>query len=213
MKAAVSWTSFSDLLLDAIYPRRCALCRLFSADPICPACRGEFILEEPSIRFGEEAKGLDYRAVLFRYEGRAGQAVRRLKYGLCTSHARFMATELKGFMGDLKLDADLIVPVPIHWTRGCRRGFNQAELLCEAIGFSPNQLLRIRSTRPQVGLTREQRVENVAGAFAASEGVRGKRVLLVDDVLTTGQTARECASALRAKGAVEVGILAFCGET
>ena len=115
-------------------------------------------------------------------------------------------------MDNFGLQPDLIVPVPIHWSRKCTRGFNQAELLCQRLSASPHALVRHRRTRPQVGLTEEERLRNLKDAFQASPIVYGKRILLVDDVLTSGQTARECARALRTAGAREVGFLAFCGE-
>jgi ComF family protein len=155
--------------------------------------------------------GLDYRAALFRYESRAAQAVRRLKYSRSTALATFMAEELRSALIRLALEPDLIVPVPIHWSRRCARGFNQAELLCGDLDWTP-ALARVRRTRPQVGLSREDRARNLSGAFRASSTVAGRHILLVDDVLTSGQTARECAKALHSAGAAEVGILAFCGE-
>jgi ComF family protein len=105
--------------------------------------------------------------------------------------------------------------VSIHWSRLCRRGFNQAELLCDGLPrerLRPDLLRRIRATRPQAGLSREERLRNLAGAFRANGEAQGLRILLVDDVFTSGQTARECAGALLAAGATKVGILALCGE-
>ena len=161
-------------------------------------------------RMGEPE--LDYRAALYRYQGRAGQAVRRLKYGRATSLIEMMSYDMLQGYEHLGLGSDLTVPVPIHWSRRCVRGFNQAEALVRTFPNVTGALARIRRTRPQVGLSREERVRNLAGAFRADPIVEGKRILLVDDVLTSGQTARECAKALRDAGAIEVGVLAFCGE-
>jgi len=112
-------------------------------------------------------------------------------------------------------DGVVAVPVPIHWSRRARRGFNQSELLCECLpsGLVDSKLLaRTRATKPQAGLSVEERQRNLDGAFMASPSVSGRAVLLIDDVVTSGQTAKACASALYTAGALEVGILAFAGN-
>jgi ComF family protein len=186
------------------------LCDQLGHPSPCAACREELVAHA----YGERrpAGELAYRVAIYPYRGRAGQAVRRLKYARCTSLAPFLAEEIARAVETFGLDPELVVPVPIHWSRRCARGFNQAELLCERLDATPSALVRVRRTRPQVGLTEEERLRNLQGAFRADPRVAGKRVLLVDDVLTSGQTARECARALRAAGATEVGFLAFCGE-
>jgi ComF family protein len=123
-----------------------------------------------------------------------------------------MSQEIAKAANELRFDFDVALPVPIHWSRLCQRGFNQAEILASRLPMDATLLRRIRATRPQVGLNREQRTKNLAGAFRAGSGASGKKVLLIDDVVTSGQTARECAKVLLEAGAVEVGILAFCGD-
>lgn len=159
--------------------------------------------------------GIEFKSILFAYSGRAAQAVQHLKYARGTSVADWMASRLAEFADEnTLLGCDVIVPVPIHWSRRCYRGFNQAELLTSAL---PRELVRTdllkrtRATRPQVGLSLEERLANLQGAFEASPQVTKQRVLLVDDVCTTGQTALECARALRDAGALSVGVLAFAG--
>ena len=110
---------------------------------------------------------------------------------------------------------DVAVPVPIHWTRWCQRGFNQSELLCTYFDRSRvrlDLLRRKRRTRPQVGLSEQDRMTNLDGAFEAT-GCRGMHVLLIDDVVTTGGTALECARALRRAGATSVSLLAYAGRS
>lgn len=209
--AGGSWTSFFDGALDLLYPRKCPLCGLLADASPCAACRDEFVPSDP--RMGVESRAdLSYRVTLFRYEGRAGQAVRLLKYHRSTSLAAAMSEEIAEAVEDLAGSIDVVIPVPIHWSRRCMRGFNQSELLCGSTPFRSELLRRVRRTRPQAGLSREEREKNLLGAFVAAPEVRGLSVLLVDDVLTTGHTARECAKALRAAGALEVGILAYCGD-
>ena len=156
----------------------------------------------------------DFSILIFEYEGRAAQAVTNLKYYRNTSLTAWIADQMREAFDHFSLDPDLVVPVPIHWSRQADRGFNQAELICECL---PNVdktggLLRIRATRTQVGLSIEERLNNLNGAFSANPGVSGKSVLLVDDVMTSGQTARSCAQALREAGASEIGILSFAGN-
>jgi len=151
------------------------------------------------------------RGSVMRYEGRAAQAVQRLKYERVTSHAAWMASQMAEFAEKTGLDrVDVVVPVPIHWSRRNWRGFNQADLLAAPLPKVRTDLLkRIRATRPQVGLTTDDRLTNLSGAFEASPECRGLSVLLVDDVTTSGGTARECAKTLRAQGALEVFLVTF----
>jgi ComF family protein len=119
--------------------------------------------------------------------------------------------------GDAKAAAVLVLPVPLHAGKFRERGFNQAELIAQAalrelarvsgrtLEFDTSVLLRRRATESQVGMSREQRRDNIRGAFAASkEHVAGREVLLIDDVMTTGATVSECARVLHAAGARSV---------
>ncbi|GGF00192.1 hypothetical protein GCM10011611_02240 [Aliidongia dinghuensis] len=126
---------------------------------------------------------------------------------------------------ELLAEADLIVPVPLHWTRLFRRRFNQSALLARAAvaawgerpnarslkapRFAPDLLVRRRRTRSQGHLSRLQRAENVRGAFALKPkaDLTGKRVVLVDDVLTTGATIEACTRVLKRAGATQVDVL------
>ena len=109
---------------------------------------------------------------------------------------------------------DVVVPMPLHWQKRWQRGFNQSALLAREVsrrtGFPVARALRrVRNTQAQAGLTNAKRRANVSGAFRAIKphAVRGKRVLLIDDVLTTGATASSCARALKLAGAAEVTLL------
>ncbi len=109
---------------------------------------------------------------------------------------------------------DVIVPMPLHWRKRWQRGFNQSELLAREIGRRSNvpvknHLRRVRFTSAQAGLTNAKRRQNVSGAFRSKKknSLAGKRVLLVDDVMTTGASAASCARALKLAGASRVTIL------
>jgi ComF family protein len=120
---------------------------------------------------------------------------------------------------ELLREADLIVPVPLHRRRLWARRFNQSALLADAVGrvagkrVDPFALTRLRHTRPQVGLSRAERQSNLSGAFLVPDEVKarlvGLRILLVDDVLTTGATVNFAARALLRGGAKAVDVLVF----
>jgi len=205
-REAVSW----------LYPDRCELCYRIARPSLCDECRSEMAPLDDAVHPYFAGNPLDLSASLYLFEGRAAEAVKRLKYSRATGLARPMSDILAASLDSLSLpEFQVYVPVPIHWQRQNRRGFNQAEFLCESFPQGqvvPDLLERTRATRPQVGLTRDQRLRNLKGAFKASPDTRGLRVLLIDDVTTSGGTATACAEALKEEGAAFVGILTFCGE-
>lgn len=161
----------------------------------------------------------DRARAAMRFSDVARDLVHLLKYGdrldLVKPFARWMSRA-----GDEILhEADAFVPVPLHWTRLFQRRFNQSAELARAIAkprklpVIDDTLVRVRATPPQVGLAREERAKNVHGAFsidkAARAKVKGKRIVLVDDVLTTGATANACARVLRRAGAARIDVLTF----
>ncbi len=197
--------------LSWIYPERCALCGRFDPSAICPTCKSEM----DGLRVANSASGPDpvhQSVAAYDYTGRPAQAVRRLKYSRVLTHAACMAEELAEAASRVGIvGCDAFVPVPIHWTRQCERGFNQSAILAESLpNVEPTWLRRTRRTRQQVGLTPEMRKVNLQGAFAASKEVSGKWIVLVDDVTTSGGTARECAKALLDAGAYRVDLLTYC---
>lgn len=196
-------------LLSAMYPMKCALCATLGDDPVCIQCQQS--MERWPLDVVVEDALVSRRAAVAHYHGRAAQAVQRLKYERVTSHARWMSEQMAELAQQTGLDqVDVVVPVPIHRLRRNWRGFNQAELLAEALPSVRLDLLRrVRATRPQVGLSTDDRLRNLEGAFEAAEAVRGLSILLLDDVTTSGGTAKECARTLRSAGAVEVFLLTF----
>ena len=154
-----------------------------------------------------------------QYDGTASALVHRLKYGDRLELARALGGMMSRAGAELLADADVIVPVPLHRFRLWHRRFNQAMALAAIVAresgrpCDPFLLARVKRTRQQVGLTKAQRQQNLQGAFRVPHNVRarlqGKRVLLVDDVLTTGATANAAARALLRGGAAAVDILAF----
>jgi ComF family protein len=152
-------------------------------------------------------------AALYDEEGPSGQAIKRFKYNRRLDMLPVMHHWLKRPLClELVQVADLVAPVPLHPSRLRQRGFNQALLLAQAFPEVPLErelLARQRHTPPQAGLNPKERRDNVKGAFAVPrpELVKGKSILLIDDVFTTGATVRECAKVLRRAGAREVNVL------
>lgn len=164
---------------------------------VCRLCRSGLREFDAVYSFGLYEAELRKLIHLFKYEG-----VRPLKRPLGAWLAQALPL-------DLRFDA--IVPMPLHWSRWLRRGFNQADLLARELsarsGFPVERLVqRARSTARQAQLTRAGRRRNVARAFkvARPDRVRGKRLLLIDDVFTTGATLNACATALKRAGAAHV---------
>jgi ComF family protein len=158
------------------------------------------------------------RAVVV-YSGTGRRISLALKHGdrldIAGPVGRWMAAAAR----DILTDSDVIAPVPLHWTRLFRRRYNQSALLAEVIAagggctVAQDLLIRRRRTVMQKGMTREERMDNQRQAITANpkrlSAIAGKRILLVDDVMTTGATLSACAEACHAAGAVAVNIVVF----
>jgi len=170
---------------------------------VCPRC----LRAPPSFRSAHAA---------FVHTGPLARAIHRFKYeghsALAVPLGRALAAASRGWLERLGTEP-VLVPIPLHWRRLLRRGYDQAGLLGRALAHAaglplrPTLLRRIRATRRQVGLTEAERTENVYGAFAVRGQVPSGPVVLVDDVFTTGATARAASSALREAGARRVYVL------
>ncbi|MEW9805573.1 ComF family protein [Mesorhizobium sp. ZMM04-5] len=153
------------------------------------------------------------------YSGVAGRMVQALKYADRTDLAPWMARWMVRAGAELVSDADVVTPVPLHWRRFFVRRFNQSAELARAVAaqtgkpFEPTAIRRVKVTRQQVGLGHDERRDNVRAAFRVPPGqeirVRGRRVLLVDDVYTTGATVASATRALVKGGAIAVDVLTF----
>lgn len=200
-------------LLELLFPAHCVVCRQYGAwlcDECLAAIPGRGRLQHaawPHLAAG----GLMGVYALAPHAHPLREAVHALKYGGVRVLAEPLAEILAAGLATRPLWIDVLVPVPLHVVRIRQRGYNQSELLARALGdlcelpVGCGDLVRHRSTRSQVGLSADQRHDNVAGAFACRpDAFAGQRVLLIDDVLTTGATLTACATALRAAGADQV---------
>lgn len=208
-----------------LFPPRCVSCRELGS-LLCAKCREKFELVEPPLcphcgrprsngrlcplcqRDPLQIDGV--RSVAY-FDGTLREAIHHFKY----YNRQALAIPLGKLMGNYweksPLPAEIIVPVPLHPHRLRERGYNQAALLARELGQSTglpvaeNGLVRMRATRPQVELNAQERKENVSDAFhCSSMELKGKRVLLIDDVCTTGATLEACSIALRQVGARSV---------
>jgi len=202
-----------DWLGGLLLPPRCVLCGSRGQAPcldLCAACEAALPLAA-SVPW---ACDLPVRRSLaaFAYASPVDHLVRSLKYRGHLANGRVLGALLAERVAALGLhrDVDVIVPVPLHPRRHGERGFNQSAEIARWVArrlrlpLAPGLAARRRDTRPQVGLTFEQRRDNLARAFAVAPSVRGRRVALVDDVTTTGRTLEELARALADAGAASV---------
>lgn len=233
---------FTSAALDLVYPPVCMSCRAATGShaALCPRCWTaiRFIEKPVCDRLGTpfaydlgipgllspEAMAFPpayarARAVVRFEDGPARQLVHRLKYQDRMELADAMGAWMARAGHELLADADCLIPVPLHRRRLLWRQFNQAQALAVAVGRHAGKpvesflLKRIKRTKPQIGLTRAQRADNVQGAFTVPDTAKpllaGRRVLLIDDVLTTGATINAASRALIRGGATRVDVLVF----
>lgn len=217
--------------LDWVFPPACGGCG-HGGSRWCEACeRAIARIEEPvCIRCGNPTSVMGtcsqcqvaspaYEALrsFAIYQDPLREAIHRLKYGGDVGLGEVLSKHLVELYNQLKWEIDMVVPVPLSSKRLKERGYNQAGMLGRPLAYAtqksyrPGALQRKRETRSQVGLSARERRQNVEGAFRAQAGeVKGKVVLVVDDVTTTGSTISACAQALREAGASAVYGMTLC---
>lgn len=200
-------------VLDLLYPPRCMLChRLLpdSKEPICSDCAGILLRQQPPIR---RTNGRIFSVSPYAYEEPLRGSLHRFKFGGRTFYSREFARWMAACLRQTVTDSfDLITWVPVSLLRRWSRGYDQSELLCRELsgilGLPMARTLRkIRNNPPQSGTDSAScRKRNVRGVYRTASrcDLRGKSVLLVDDVTTTGSTLRECVKILKSAGAAQV---------
>lgn len=206
-------------ILDLIFPRKavCMGCGSMvgcERNDICDDCREKLAKCWIGVRTPQADSNLDGAAFAYAYRGVAENIIRKMKYASVRVLAEEMGADIARAARLLQADAlDLVVPVPMHPKRLRERGYNQSELLavCTAQRLNlpcEDVLMRTRNVIQQARLDGDARRKNLDGVFAVRSnkyaGLKGARVLLVDDVYTTGTTARQCAAALRRAGVERV---------
>ena len=233
------WAHTARLALDIALPTLCVSCRepvdgegvcaecwaklSFIAPPYCPRLGIPFVYDPGPELLSMEAianpPAYTRARAAVRYDDVARTLVHALKYqdrtDLAPAMGRWMARAGQELLGE----ADVMVPVPLHWRRGWSRRYNQSGALARVISrqtgvkLASEALRRVRATEQQIGLSRSQRASNVQGAFKVAPEraaeIEGRRVVLVDDVLTSGATTDACARALLRAKAAQVDVLVF----
>lgn len=198
------------------WPFACIGCGGYSGGDgaLCLECEGR--LRAQRVAAGFAGRDFEISAAAHMYAGPAGALVRALKYSALSELADDMSRDMLEAAADAGMGVpDAVTFVPMHWRRRRARYFNHAELLAKNVArawdMKPEKALkRVRACRQQAGISEmEVRRENVKDAFSAGYRLEGRRVVLIDDVFTTGATARECARALRRAGAAEVWLLVY----
>src|ERR1700760_2833906 len=234
-----AWSHAARLALDIALPTLCVACRepvdgegvcaacwsklSFIAPPYCPRLGIPFVYDPGPELLSMEAianpPAYNRARAAVRYDDIARTLVHALKYqdrtDLAPAMGRWMARAGQPLLGE----ADILVPVPLHWKRGWSRRYNQSGALARVIErqsgvrLVTGALRRVRPTQQQIGLSRTERASNVQGAFQVAperkSDIAGRRVILVDDVLTSGATVDACARALLRAKAAQVDVLVF----
>jgi ComF family protein len=226
-------------LVDVALPQLCASCREpITTEGLCAACWSKLSFIAPpycerlgipfpydpgpgviSIEAIADPPAYRRARAVVRYGDVASMLVHALKYGDRLDLAPLMGRWMANAGRDLLAQTDAMVPVPLHWRRHWARRFNQSEALAgiiakaSGVAVARSALKRIKATPQQVGLSQSERALNVQGAFrvppSGAAEVMGRRLLLIDDVLTTGSTLDACARTLLRAGAAQVDVLVF----
>lgn len=228
-------------LISVLFPRRCPVCGEIVQPKgrlICPECRGklsdvsgpvclkcgkELVQEDGEYCFGcrRHPKSFDGGAALFNYNEVSAQSMVQIKYKNKREYLDFYAEEMVRRLGKklMRMDADALVPVPVHPARRRARGFNQAQELAvrlsrlTGIPVCADMLIRSRKTAPQKELAPGERLKNLEQAFQVRKenippGMR--TALLIDDIYTTGSTIEACTRVLKRAGIKTVYFAAIC---
>ena len=219
---------FLNSVINLIYPNRCAVCKVYTDpdrdNPVCEGCWGKVEKTPPPycIRCGKGNPNYYFTMAWApcHYNGVVRECIHIFKYRGKVSLARplgqLMVDFAIGHLNDYTID--MIIPVPLHSSKKREREFNQAELLSKPVARTlnlpivTNNLRRIRSTLPQSNLnSKEEKFTNIKGAFKLTHPseLKGKGVLLIDDLFTSGSTVNECSKTLLEAGAQNIMVLAL----
>jgi ComF family protein len=220
-------------LIDLIFPPSCVICGKSSSRSICDSCQNRIVhLTLPICRICGKPEDKYFSGELCEdccrekppfelarssalYDGVLKEAIHEFKFngkkGLKVIFGKLLNDYLQ--RGDIPMgNIDVIMAVPLSKMHERERGYNQAALIAEDVAaafniyYDPNSLRKIKNVKPQFKLNREERIENIKGVFVSGR-VPGRRILLIDDIYTTGATVSECSRVLKIAGAQKVYIL------
>lgn len=235
MKIVMQITKLLNFILDIIFPQKCYLCEEISetkgichacwkkinwiSEPKCKICGYPFILEIDNVcgKCLQEKPYFDKAISVFEYNDFSKKLIVMFKHYDLTNLMEQIANMMYGVSEQEIKNSHAIIPVPISFYKRIRRKYNQSELIAQKISqlsgikYEPRILIKQKNTQDQEELSAQKRKRNLIGAFSlnkhAFDKINGKKVVLVDDVFTTGATANECSKILKKNGAVSITLI------
>lgn len=214
---------FINYIINIFYPNACGICGNISKYNICPKCKARLNKIKQCKKHIYLTRSFTDEMYIFKYKDLIRESFLKYKFGeqnyKYKAFANFIIKDKK-ICGFLK-KYDIIIPVPISKKRKTQRGYNQSELIIKecarldkTITVCKDVLYKIKDTKPQSTLDKEQRKINIQGAYKVQNSniINNKKVLLFDDIYTTGSTLEECAKVLKKSGAYEVSVLTFAKD-
>ena len=208
-----------DVLLDVFYPPVCYHCEtlLPAGDKfICPTCRQQISAFNGTLDAALAGRSFDRIYILFEYGPIVRELIHLLKYNHTLALCALFAQEASHRFPCLKSENyTAVIPVPLHKTKRRERGYNQSEEIARALARQFNlclkseRLLRLRYTSTQTKKSRQEREENMKDAFTCIHPLMSEKILLIDDVITTGSTIESCICTLKRAGATRVDVFAI----
>ena len=210
-----------DIFINTLYPQTCGICNKLSKKPICRKCKNKLdkiIFPKRKVFLPLSGIYYDEHMYLFKYEGIIKQKIILYKFYDKSYLYKFFADIIyknSKIMEYIK-SYDIIIPVPLAKYRKRERGYNQTYLILKELAKKDNQiiiaedvLIKMKNIKPQSTLDKKQRQYNIKNAFYVQREykIKNKKILLFDDVFTTGSTTNECSRVLKEKNAIKVGIL------
>ena len=211
-----------ETILNLIYPNVCGFCGDINNENICTECSKK--IEKYKILRIEKStsKYIEQQCFIYKYEGEIREAILKFKF---QEKAYLYRTFTKIILDNLEVceyikKFDIIIPVPIHRKRRLERGYNQSELVANEISkqliihTEKNILIKIRNNPKQSTLKLEERKSNVKKVYEVKKNqkIKDKKILLIDDIFTTGNTVNECAKKLKEAGASKVSVLTIARD-
>lgn len=223
---AIPMKSYREIIKESSYDLLCERCRIsikdsYIEEPYCLKCGKQLdsITQEYCVDCRSMPHIYDRGLSVFKYHNDIKESVYRFKYKACKCYGGFYGEQMAEKYKDIikKWQPDVIVPVPIHRTRMKKRGYNQAELIGRVLSdklnipMDINVLFREKNTKQQKKLSKDFRIKNVENAFkVAINVVRYNKIILVDDIYTTGATINACARVLKQAGVQEIYFISIC---
>ena len=234
MKSSALLNASRDWLLDQLFPKQCFICQQASGQQaICTACSIALpriqiacptcalpcnTVSSPCGRCQKKPPPIDHATALFYYQPPITQAIAQLKFSGKIRFAKLLGPLLAEAIAQQNINADWLVPVPLHRKRLRQRGFNQAIELAKPISKQLNipicrQINRILNTPTQTSLNAKQRKKNLRNAFSTTHNFNNQTLIIIDDVVTTTATTNELAKLLKKNGAQTVAVFSVARAT